>query len=82
MTTEDTKVAAEEQLQSFVERLENLEEELKEKKTEKKEVFSEAKLGGFDVKALREVLKLRKKDRSKMEEFQDIVELYMSKLKS
>lgn len=50
------------QLNTFVDRIERLEEEKKELAADIREVFSEAKGAGFDVKVLRQVLKLRKMD--------------------
>ena len=49
-------------LNTFVDRIERLEEEKKELSADIREVFSEAKGAGFDVKVLRQVLKLRKMD--------------------
>ena len=50
------------QLNTFVDRIERLEEEKKELSADIREVFSEAKGAGFDVKVLRQVLRLRKMD--------------------
>ena len=50
------------QLNTFVDRIERLEEEKKELSADIREVFSEAKGAGFDVKVLRQVLKLRRMD--------------------
>ena len=50
------------QLNSFIDRIERLEEEKKELSADIREVFSEAKGAGFDVKVMRQVLKLRKMD--------------------
>ena len=50
------------QLNTFVDRIERLEEEKKELAADIREVFAEAKGAGFDVKVLRQVLKLRKMD--------------------
>ena len=50
------------QLNTFVDRIERLEEEKKELSADIREVFSEAKGAGLDVKVLRQVLKLRKMD--------------------
>lgn len=64
-----------ERLKSFIERLENLEEEKREVGEQIKEVFAEAKGEGFDVKIMRQLLKLRKMkphDRSEQEELLDV----------
>jgi len=50
------------QLNTFIDRIERLEEEKKELTADIREVFSEAKGAGFDVKVMRQVLKLRKMD--------------------
>lgn len=50
------------QLNTFIDRIERLEEEKKELAADIREVFSEAKGAGFDVKVMRQVLKLRKMD--------------------
>lgn len=62
-------------LKSFIERLENLEEEKRELAEQIKDVFAEAKGDGFDVKTMRQLLKLRKMkphDRSEQEELLDV----------
>ena len=51
---------ASERLQSFVERLERLEEEKAALSEDIKEVYSEAKSGGFDIKIMRQIVRLRK----------------------
>ena len=68
---------AKEQLKAIVERIERLEEEKKAIADDIKDVFAEAKANGFDVKALKEILKLRKQDRDERQEHEAIVELYM-----
>lgn len=50
------------QLNKFIERIERLEEERRELGADIREVFSEAKGAGFDVKVMRQVLRLRKMD--------------------
>ncbi len=71
---------AKEQLQAFVERIERLEEEKKGISDDIKDVFAEAKGNGFDVQALRYILKLRKEDEDARKELDAIVELYASAL--
>ncbi len=53
---------------AFVERIENLDTELLELNEQKKEVFAEAKGEGFDVKILKEIIKLRKQDQEERDE--------------
>ena len=64
------------QLKSFVERVERLSEEKKSIADDIKDVYAEAKSNGYDVKALREVVKLRKWDKIKLQAFEKIVETY------
>lgn len=71
-----TGVAAEE-LKQFVERIERLEEERAGLAGDIKDVFSELKGRGFDVKAVRTILKLRSKDHAERQEEEAILELYM-----
>ena len=64
-------------IRSFVERIEHLDAELQELNEQKKEVFLEAKAGGFDVKILKEIVKLRKQDRDERDERDTLLDLYM-----
>ncbi len=66
-----------ERIRSFIERVEQIEEELKALNEGKKEVFSEAKGEGFDVKVLKEILKLRKQDKDERDEQDSLLDLYM-----
>jgi uncharacterized protein (UPF0335 family) len=65
------------QLRSIVERVERLEEEKKAIADDIKDVFAEAKANGFDSKALRHIIKLRKQDKTARDEFEAIVDTYM-----
>ena len=65
---------------SFVERIERIDEEIKALNEGKKEVFAEAKGEGFDVKVLREILRLRKQDKDERMEYETILETYMHAL--
>lgn len=71
---------AKEQLKSFIERIERLEEEKKTIADDIKDVFAEAKGNGFCVKALREILKIRKQDADQRAEHEAIVDLYLQAL--
>ena len=71
---------AKEQLQSFIERIERLEEEKAGIADDIKDVFAEAKANGFDVKALRTILKIRKEDVDERKEHEAIVDLYLQAL--
>ena len=64
------------QLKSFVERVERLSEEKKSFADDISDVYKEAKATGFDVKAIREVVKLRRLDKETREAFENNVEAY------
>ena len=68
---------AADRLRSFVERIERLEEEKQALAGDIREVYSEAKGAGFDVKAMRQLIRIRKlddDDRSQMEAILDVYE--------
>ncbi len=67
-------------LRSFVERIEHLDEEIKGLNEDKKDVFAEAKGEGFDVKVLKEVIRLRKLDRDERDERESLLDVYMHAL--
>jgi uncharacterized protein (UPF0335 family) len=69
-------------LRSFVERIERLEEEIKGLTDDKKDIFAEAKGEGYDVKILREVIRLRKQDRQEREERDSLLDLYLHALET
>jgi uncharacterized protein (UPF0335 family) len=64
-------------IRSFVERIEQIENEIKELNEAKKEVFSEAKGEGFDVKILKEIIKIRKQDQDERDEHDSLLDVYM-----
>ena len=64
-------------IRSFVERIEQLETELQEINEQKKEVFSEAKDEGFDVKVIKEIIRLRKQDKDERDEHETLLDVYM-----
>ena len=64
------------QLRSYIERIERLEEEKAALATDVREVFAEAKANGFDVKTMRQVLKLRKMDHNERDEQEHMLDLY------
>lgn len=74
-TTTQGNVAAD-QLKSYIERIEKLTEEKAEIASFIKDVFSEAKGNGYDVKALKEVIKLRKLEASEREEQEYMIDVY------
>ncbi len=67
-------------LRSFVERIERLETEKADLSADIREVYTEAKGNGFDLKALREVIKLRKLDPADRKERDELLELYRAAL--
>jgi uncharacterized protein (UPF0335 family) len=71
---------AKDQLKAFVERVERLEEEKKAITDDIRDVYAEAKGNGFDVKALRAIVRLRKQDANERAEHEAILETYMHAL--
>lgn len=67
---------AKEQLKSLIERIERLEEEKAIIALDIRDVFAEAKANGFDVKVMRQVLRLRKKDLATRQEEETLLDLY------
>lgn len=80
ITAETAQKVAAGQLRAFIERIERLEEEKQTIGDDIKEVYAEAKGTGFDTKAMRTIVRLRKKDRAEREEEEAILDLYMSTL--
>ena len=68
------------QLRSIIERIERLEEEKKTISDDIKEVYAEAKAAGFDTKALRAIVRLRKQDQNERQEAEAILDLYKAAL--
>lgn len=68
------------QLKSFIERIERLEEEKAEVSEQIREVFAEAKGTGFDVKTIRQVLKIRKLEAQERVEQEELLDLYLAAL--
>ena len=75
----ESGVAAEE-LKQFIERIERLEEEKAGIAGDIKDVFAELKGRGFDSKAIRQILRIRKQDHAERQEQEAILELYMQAL--
>ncbi len=76
----DVNGVAQDQLRSFVERIERLEEEKKTISDDIKDVYAEAKGNGFDTKVLRRVISLRKQDADERNEQEAILDLYLQAL--
>ena len=73
----DTVGIAGDRIRSFVERIEHIEEEIKALNEGKKEIFAEAKGDGFDVKVLKEIIRLRKQDKDERDEHESLLDLYL-----
>jgi uncharacterized protein (UPF0335 family) len=71
---------AKDQLKAIIERIERLEEEKKTISDDIRDVYAEAKGNGFDVKALRTIVRLRKQDANERAEEETILETYMQAL--
>ena len=69
--------AASERLKALIERIERLEEEKKALAEDIKEVFAEAKSAGFDVKVMRQLIRLRKMAPAARNEMEEILTIYM-----
>ena len=78
--TETSQTVAAGQLRTFIERIERLEEEKKTIADDIKEVYAEMKGTGFDTKAVRSIIRLRKQDQAERQEAEAILDLYMAAL--
>lgn len=74
------QASTQDQLRQFVEQIERLEEEKKGLAEDIRDKFAEAKSVGFDVKALRQIIRLRKKSKTDRDEEDAILETYMHAL--
>ena len=72
----DVGVVAKDRLKSFVERIERLEEEKLALVADIREVYSEAKGAGFDVKVMRQLIRLRKMDRDDRSQMEAVLDVY------
>ena len=64
-------------LKSFIQRIERLEEEKKNLTADTREVYAEAKSGGFDPKIMRKVISLRKLDKAERQEQEALMQVYL-----
>ena len=78
MTT--LQASAQNQLRQFVEQIERLEEEKKAIAGDIRDKYAEAKALGFDIKALRQIVRLRKKSQTERQEEESILEVYLHAL--
>ncbi|MCW8086089.1 DUF2312 domain-containing protein [Sabulicella glaciei] len=67
---------AADRLRSIIERVERLEEERKALADDIKDIFAEAKSAGFDVKVVRQIIRLRKQEPAEVEEQETLLDLY------
>jgi len=74
------QASTQKQLRQFVEQIERLEEEKKQLSSDIRDKYTEAKAVGFDVKALRQIVRLRKKSNQERQEEESILEVYMHAL--
>lgn len=74
----DTKTGgiAADRLRSLVDRIERLEEERKALGNDIKDIYAEAKSAGFDVKVLRQLIRIRKQEAAEVEEQETLLDLY------
>lgn len=68
------------QLRAIIERIERVNESIQELSDDRKEIFAEAKATGFDAKAIRAIIRIRKMDQAKREEEEAMLDLYLSAL--
>jgi len=78
--SEESNIVAADELRQFIERIERLEEEKAVIASDIKDVFGEAKSRGYDTKAMKTILRLRKKDANERQEEETILETYMAAL--
>ena len=75
-TEEKPTNIAGERLRSIIERVERLEEERKALANDIKDIFSEAKSAGFDVKVIRQLIRIRKQEPAEVEEQETLLDIY------
>jgi len=77
---ENSQTVAAGQLRAFIERIERLEEEKKTIADDIKDVYAECKGTGFDVKAVKQLVRLRKQEEAERQEAEAILDLYKAAL--
>ena len=78
--TQDAVGIAASRLRSLVDRIERLEEERKAIGSDVKDIYKEAAHAGFDVKVLRQLIRIRKKDAAEVEEQETMLGVYKRSL--
>lgn len=72
----ETGGIAADRLRSLIERIERLEEERKALGNDIKDIFAEAKSAGFDVKVIRQIIRIRKQEPAEVEEQESLLDVY------
>lgn len=80
ITDETSQTVAAGQLRAFIERIERLEEEKRTIADDIREVYAEMKGAGFDTRAVRTIVSLRKKDQAERQEEEAMIDLYKNVL--
>ena len=80
MSQDEAQAVAVAQLRAFIERIERLEEEKKTISDDIKQIYLEAKSSGFDAKAIRAIIRLRKKEDRERQEEEAMIDLYKDAL--
>ena len=80
MSQDEAQAVAVAQLRAFIERIERLEEEKKTISDDIKQIYLEAKNSGFDTKAMRTIIRLRKKKDGERQEEEAMIDLYKDAL--
>jgi uncharacterized protein (UPF0335 family) len=76
MTAASTTFAGD-QLLAIIQRIEGVNEEITERQNDKRDIYAEARGGGFDVKAIKAIVHLRRQDKGEADELQAIIDLYL-----
>ena len=71
-----TENVAADRLRSLVERIERLDEERKALGNDIRDIYAEAKSAGFDVKVLRQLIRIRKQEPAEVEEQESLLDVY------
>jgi len=71
-----------ERIRTIVERIEHIEEEIKALNEGKKEILQEAKGEGYDVKVIKEIIRLRKQDKDERDEHETLLDIYLRAMES
>lgn len=76
MTGHNSQNVAGDRLRRIIERVERLEEERKALASDIKDIYSEAKSAGFDVKVIRQLIRIRKQEPADVEERENLLDVY------